>query len=205
MRKSHTRKPAEPPDAAQLRGAALTYLARFAATESSLTRVLLRKIDRWQAQAAAEAGSEAGAEMEAESAAQRAQLARETIAGIVKQLAAEGAVSDAQFAEARARALIRAGRSRRAVGAHLAARGVASALAAAVLPEDATHEMAAVLIHARKRRLGPWRQGSDLPENVRRELGSLARAGFPHSVAAKALRLDREEAEALISLFRSAL
>jgi hypothetical protein len=44
-----------------------------------------------------------------------------------------------------------------------------------------------------------------LPENVRRELGSLARAGFPHSVAAKALRLDREEAEALISAFRAAL
>jgi regulatory protein len=195
MRKTHTKPPAEPPGVAQLRGTALAYLARFAATESSLTRMLLRKIDRWQANAHVEAGR----------AAQLAADARQTVAGIVKQLAEAGAVSDARFAEARARALIRSGRSRRAVGAHLAARGVASALAEAALPEDAGHEMAAALIHARKRRIGPWRQGSALPEDVRRELGSLARAGFPHSVAAKALRLDRDEAEALISAFRSAL
>lgn len=195
MRKTHTKPPVEPPGAAQLRHAALAHLARFAATESSLTRVLLRKVDRWQAKA----------ELEAESAAQLAEGSRRAIADIVKQLAAAGAVNDAQFAEARARALIRAGRSRRAVGAHLASRGVAPELAQAALPLDAAQEMAAALIHARKRRLGPWRKGEALPEDVRRELGSLARAGFPHSVAAKALRLDREEADALISAFRSAL
>jgi regulatory protein len=195
MQKSRDKPPAEPPDEAQLRGAALAYLARFAATESSLTRVLSRKVDRWQA----------ATEVETQGAAQQADAARQTIAGIVKQLVAAGAVSDAQFAGARARALIRSGRSRRAVGAHLAARGVAPELAREALPEDEGHEMAAALIHARKRRLGPWRQGVAQPEDVRRALGSLARAGFPHSIAAKALRLDREEAEALISAFRAAL
>jgi regulatory protein len=180
-----------PPDAQQLRAAALAHLARFAATEASLTRVLLRKIERWQAGSAGAA--EAGA------------AARASVAGIVRELAAAGAVSDESFAQARARSLIRAGRSRRAVRAHLASRGVAQAVAAASLPEDERHELAAALIHARKRRLGPWRKVAASPEEFRRELGSLARAGFPQPIASAALRFTPEEAEALISAIRATL
>jgi regulatory protein len=185
----------QPPNTIELRGAALAHLARFSATESSLARILLRKVDRWQACTG----------VDPERAAQLADVARASVASIVKQLAASGAVSDAQFAETRARAMVRSGRSRRAAGAYLLARGVAPELAKAALPDDAAQELAAALIHARKRRLGPWRQDEALPEKLRRELGSLARAGFSHSVAARALRLDRDEAEALISAFRAAL
>ncbi len=180
-----------PPDAQQLRAIALAHLARFAATEASLTRVLLRKIDRWQVGAA--------------DAAEAAAAARASVAGIVRDLAAAGAVSDENFAQARARSLIRAGRSRRAVRAHLASRGVAQAVVAASLPEDERHELAAALIHARKRRLGPWRRGAFSPEDFRRELGSLARAGFPQPVAAAALRFTPEDAEALIAELRATL
>jgi regulatory protein len=178
-----------------LRASALAHLARFAATEASLTRVLLRKVDRWLAVAGVEK-DQAAAELAA---------ARRDIADIVRQLVASGAVNDAQFAEARARSLIRSGRSRRAVSAHLAARGVAADLAAAAMPADEGHELAAALIHARKRRLGPWRRQAATPEQLRRELGSLARAGFSGSVAATALRLPPEEADALIAAFRAAL
>ncbi|TDG04393.1 regulatory protein RecX, partial [Paracraurococcus ruber] len=36
-----------PPGEAALREAALAHLARFAATEAGLTRVLRRRVDRW--------------------------------------------------------------------------------------------------------------------------------------------------------------
>jgi regulatory protein len=173
----------------------MAYLARFAATEASLTRVLLRKLDRWLAGTAVEKD-----QAEAEIAA-----ARTAIADIVRQLVASGAVNDAQFAEARARALLRSGRSRRAVSAHLAARGVAPDLAASAVPADEGRELAAALIHARKRRLGPWRKQAATPEHIRRELGSLARAGFSGSIAAASLRLSLDEADALIAAFRAEL
>ncbi len=171
----------------------MAHLARFAATETSLTRILHRKLDRWAATA------------DREHAPPELAAARMAVAEIVRQLVASGAVNDAQFAEIRARSLIRSGRSRRAVSAHLAARGVAPELAAAALPADEGHELAAALIHARKRRLGPWRTQPATPETLRRELGSLARAGFSGAIATAAQRLGAEEADALIAAFRATL
>lgn len=191
-----------PPDEAALREAALAYLARFSATEAGLARVLARKVDRWMRSTSPQ-GQEGGA----------AQRARACIPAIVRELAAGGAVNDVTFAEARSRSLARAGRSRRAIGAHLATRGVGADLASASLPADPAQELAAALIHARKRRLGPWRKqmgGKEMgpkatgsPDIVRRELGSFARAGFAHDVAKRVLAYGLAEAEAAIAAFRS--
>jgi regulatory protein len=192
-----TRKstPLRAPDATTLRAAALAHLARFAATEAGLTRVLQRRVENW-ARKSVEAP---------ESICARVAEARACIPDIVRRLVETGAVSDAAFAQTRARALARAGRSRRAIGAHLATRGVAAALAAEALPDDPSHDFVAALIHARKRRLGPWRKEDATPELLRRELGSLARAGFAHDVATGALRFERDAAERAINAFRAAL
>jgi regulatory protein len=115
---------------------------------------------------------------------------------------AAGAVSDAAFAEARTRSLARAGRSRRAIAAHLAQRGVPQAVANAALPEEAEAELAAALIHARKRRAGPFGDTQTTPEAMRRTLSSFARAGFSQDVTQAALRLSREAAQTLIDRFR---
>ncbi len=193
---SPRRPPPRPaPDAGSLHAAALTYLSRFAATESGLTQVLRRKVDRWAR----------AAEGEGETIAAQASLARDAIAGIVVRLVEAGAVSDAAFAVSRARSLSRAGRSRRAIGAHLASRGVSGTLASESLPQDSRSELAAALIHARKRRMGAWRTRAVQPETAHRELASMARAGFSHGVAALALRTDLDEAEALIAAFRADL
>jgi len=151
-------------------------------------RVLDRRVARW----AALTGGDAA---EPRAAARR----------VVARLVESGAVNDQVFAEARARSLLRAGKSGRAIGAHLAGKGVASALVAEAVPESAEGELAAAAIHARKRRLGPWRKKEESPELVRRELGSLARAGFSHEVARRALGLDMDEAERLIRAFRAEL
>jgi regulatory protein len=175
--------PAEPPGAEELRKAALAHLARFATTQAGLARVLHRRIDRWVR----------GAPVDAAAAAVLARNARAVIAGIVAEFVESGAVDDAGFAGARARALTQAGKSRRAVGAWLSARGVAAWVVQASVPEG--QELVAALVHARKRRMGPWRNGEATPERVRRELGSLARAGFAQDLARRVLRMEREEAE----------
>ncbi|MDN3565510.1 regulatory protein RecX, partial [Paeniroseomonas aquatica] len=85
--------PAGPaPTEARLREAALAHLARFAATEAGLRRVLQRRVDRWARRAEAE-GLDAAA----------AAAARALAAAVARQLVATGVVDDAAFAEARAR------------------------------------------------------------------------------------------------------
>jgi regulatory protein len=122
---------------------------------------------------------------------------------VVSRLVAAAAVNDVTFAQSRSRSLVRAGRSRRAVVAHLAAKGVDSAAARAALPEDSESELAAALVLARRRRIGPFRQGAEGDAAQRlRELAILARAGFPQDVARRALAMDGDEAEALVIQLR---
>jgi regulatory protein len=184
------------PDAAALHDAALAYLARYAATAAGLRRVLERRVDRWAQRARNAAG-------DAEAIAAEAGAARATVRDVVARLVAAGAVNDVAYAEARARSLLRAGRSHRAAAAHLAAKGVDAATARAALPVDHTSELAAALVLARKRRIGPFRLGEAADEaGRRRELGVLARAGFPQDVARRALAMDPDHAETLVNRLR---
>ncbi len=188
-------KPPKTPDPATLYEAALSHLARYAATEAGLRRVLERRIDRW-ARAAATPD-------DVEFIATQAEAARSAVAGVVARLVAAGAVSDTVFAQNRARSLVRAGRSRRAVAAQLAAKGVDPALARAAVPEDEATELAAALALARRRRIGPFRSGPE-PDLAgrRRELAMLARAGFPQSIAVRALGTEPEAAESMVAALR---
>jgi regulatory protein len=168
-----------PPTAANLYDAALSHLSRYAATEASLARVLRRRVDRW---ARAQAGDPE------EIAAAAAAAARE-IPGVVARLRALGAVNDAAFAASRAKRLTRAGKSRRATQAHLAAKGVRDF----DLPEDSDRELAAACAYLRRRRAGPF---GDADET--KVLAAMARGGFSQDISRKALRLDRDTAETLI-------
>jgi regulatory protein len=196
MATSHTPRIAgPPPDTAILHDAALAYLARYAATELSLRRTLERRIERW-ARVAANSGDR-------ESIADSAAAAREAVLAVVARLVAAGAVNDTAYAESRARSLMRAGRSRLAVAAHLAAKGVSREIARSVLPDDDAHELGAALVLARRRRLGPFRVGAK-PDaaGYRRELAVLARAGFPQELANRVLGFDPLQAEAVVIQLR---
>jgi regulatory protein len=95
-----------------------------------------------------------------------------------------------------AQRLARSGRSRRAVAAHLAARGVDAETAQAAMTGD---ELVSALVQARRRRIGPFRVTEADADGRRRELGMLARAGFPRDVAERALAMPAAEAEALVA------
>ncbi|MCX7382626.1 MAG: RecX family transcriptional regulator [Alphaproteobacteria bacterium] len=180
-----------PPDEARLHEAALNHIARYATTRAGLLRVLERRIDRW-ARAAPEP------DRDALTAARRAARA------VVERLAALGAIDDAAFAASRARSLTRAGKSRQAIAAHLASRGVAAETSRAATARDQDTDLAAALAWAKRRRIGPFRPTETDADGRRKELGVLARAGFDREVALLALACPAEEAEArVIGLKRS--
>lgn len=167
--------------------AALRHLARFAATEAGLLRVLDRRILRWQ-RASGETDDTASPSRTA---------ARE----VVQALVTAGALDDQTFAAARSRRLVRAGSSRRAVMAHLAAKGVDSETANAALP-SAEAEFLAAIAFVRRRRLGPFRPPDADPVDPMRELATLGRAGFPRDIAERALRLEPDEAAELLAALK---
>ncbi len=174
-----------PPDAASLKEAALHYLARYATTEAGLRFVLNRRIDRWARLAA-----------DREDVPERVAIAKAAIPAIVARMVALSLVNDAEFAASRVRGLSRGGKSRRAIAARLAAKGISPAQVRAALPEDGNAELAAALILARKRRIGPFRRTEE--GDRAKELAVLARAGFARDVASRALAMKAEAAEAAI-------
>lgn len=168
------------PDAASLYEAALNHMARYAATEISLTRVLARRVERWGRQQENAAP---------EDTAHAMRRAKAEIPGILARLKELGALNDDAFAASRAKRLTREGKSRRATLAHLAAKGVK----APSFPEDPERELAAACAYLRRRRAGPF---GDAPEQ--KILAAMARGGFAQSTARRAMALEREEAETLI-------
>ncbi len=180
------------PSEARLHEAALAHLARFAATEAGLARVLTRRVDRWARRAEAE-----GQDHEQVLAA--AGTARMAAQQVARKLAGSGVVDDAAFAASRARRLARGGRSRRAIAAHLSAKGVAGEVAQAVLPDD---ELGAALMLCRRRRFGPFAREEMTPEVRLKALAAMARAGFAHGVATTALGMEPEAAEDRVRALR---
>ena len=169
-RAARVRPPGPVPTAMTLREAALRRLARFSATQTGLVRVLNRRIDRWA--------------RAADGAPEDVQAAQQAARTVAAALVEAGVVDDKAFAAARARRLARAGRSTLRITAHLAERGVAPEDRPA--PPNAEAELAAALAYASKRRLAD--------KDPAKAMGALARAGFGHDVARRALAMTPDEA-----------
>lgn len=178
------------PGFASLQERAMRHLSRFASTEAGLMRVLDRSVQRWATAAKAD-----GKDVEEDVAS-----ARSAVRQVVASLAKAGIVDDAVYAAARARRLMRAGRSRRATASHLASKGIRSDVAEMVLPNE-DQELPSALTYARRRRIGPFRLGA-VEDAKMRDLATLARAGFSRAVAERALAMDAEAAEAIVLALR---
>lgn len=173
--------PAKAPDATSLYEAAINHMARYAATEAGLARILTRKIENW--------GRKQPEIAESEDIPRIIRRAKAEIPGVLARLKELGLLNDEAFAASRARRLTREGKSRRATLAHLVAKGIKSPS----LPDNPQHELAAACAYLRRRRAGPF---GDAPQE--KALAAMARGGFSQSTARKALSLPRDEAETLI-------
>jgi regulatory protein len=191
-----------------LHEAALAYLARRPATRAVLKRVLTRKLLTWKRRASKQKG------FAEEQATQEIEEAKQSIDSILERFQEVGLVNDEAFAKSRAKSLSRGGRSRRAIEAHLKQRGVAETVIRESVPRDASVELRAALVFARKRRLGPFqreveKQDEDEPasrssndndhnQKKQKSLATMARAGFAFSVCERALEMDRAQAEEIL-------
>lgn len=179
------------PTADSLSNVALHYLARFAASEAGLRRVLENRVRR------AAMAHEAFAADKAAQATLRAAI--ETIIARHKK---SGVLDDAAFAAMKARSLRRAGGSARRIAEKLQHKGIAKPLIAAALqPEEglgvAEAERQAALAYAKRRRLGPYRKQAADEAQRRKDYAAMARAGFAYAVAATVLGGEAEEEAAL--------
>ena len=163
---------------ADLKGAALDYLDRYAATRARLRQVMARKI-RMSARIHGDDPSPLLAALEE----------------ALQWLEARGFISDQAFAEARARTLAARGTSRAHILAKLAAKGVGSDAARAAV-EQLRHEyeepeLDAARRYAKRRRLGPYR-GEDRAECRAKDLAAMARAGFAGAIARQVIDAEVE-------------
>ncbi len=165
---------------ADLKGAALDYLDRFAATRARLRQVMLRKIRN-----SVHAHGDDPAPLVA------------ALDQTVEWLEAQGFLSDRAYAEAKARALTARGTSRVHVIARLASKGVATETAQAAVDrlsmEYEEPELEAARRYARRRRLGPYRGADETRAECReKDLAAMARAGFAGRVARQVIDAEQE-------------
>ncbi|MGH6891628.1 MAG: RecX family transcriptional regulator [Dongiaceae bacterium] len=165
---------------ADLKGAALDYLDRYAATRARLRQVMLRKI-----RASVRAHGDGLAPMLA------------ALEEAIQWLEGRGFISDQAYADAKARALAARGTSRAHILAKLASKGVAAEAARAAVDHlSAEHhepELEAARRYARRRRLGPYRgEGNARAECRDKDLAAMARAGFAGRIARQVIDAEQE-------------
>jgi regulatory protein len=156
-----------------LENAALHYLKRYAATQSQLKRVLVRKVDKSLKCHGGDRAEALG-----------------WVDALLAQLLRNGLLNDEAYAGMKAHSLRTSGRSARMITQKLRMKGVAADVVAQKLA-DATAELSeeeAARIWARKKRLGPFRTDArSRQDNRQRDLAALARAGFSFGIAKKVI------------------
>lgn len=188
MHKDRIRKTVRPvkiPSAQRLANIALHYLSRYAASESSLRRVLQNRIRR-----AAMRDAAFGLDTDKQN-----QL-RHDIETIIETHRETGALNDVAYAEIKTNSLRRSGKSQRAIEQKLQLKGISKPIIAyALQSEDEDQEileMKAAITLAKKRRLGNFRVGTTDSNRHKKDIAVMARAGFSLSVIRKVLGGDFE-------------
>lgn len=145
----------EPLDRQALNALALAYVAKYATTRAKLRAYLARKIAArgWDGEGEAPLGA------------------------IVERCAELGYVDDAGYAAARGAALLRRGFGERRIAAALQAVGIDAETAAPVREAARDEALDAALAFARRRRIGPFATGAPDPDQRRRHMAAMLRAG----------------------------
>ncbi len=182
-----SKRPARRPkqvDAAFVERAALSYLDRFDATAAKLREVLLRRCRTTMLRAPTE------------SPPSEAQIA-EWVGAIIERYQRSGILDDRRYAQHAADSLRRRGSSRHKIVGKLRQKGVAEATIAEVLEvqerDNPAEELEAAIALAKRRRLGSYRREQGSTDRRRKDLATLARAGFSFDVAARALGPNGDE------------
>lgn len=149
------------PDMAYLERAALYYLERFSASSAHFEFVLRRKIMR-------------RCKLRDESPTPYYDL----IPPLVARYQEAGLLDDERFTQAKVATLRRKGTSKRMIQAKLAQKGLSHELITQQIEQHETDELDAARIFAQRKKLGY----ATTPDEQKKELAKLARAGFSYEV-----------------------
>ena len=166
----------------RLTNKALHYLGRYATTSARLEAVL-RKF--------------AGRKLEQADPIMLDQGIKDVIESCIRL----GYIDDTAFIRSQFRQGLRSGHSQKRILLKLAQKGISRDLALAVLQEsdddigpDEQPELAAALIYARKKSVGPFAcPPPSCPEDRQKHMGRLARNGFGFDVVRKVMDLSSSE------------
>ena len=186
MTADHPNSSAPRPSAEQIKkrltNKAFHYLGRYASTSSRLEIILRkfaqRKLDRAEPT-----------------------LLDQIINEVTESCVRLGYVDDEAFIRSQFRQGLRSGFSKRRILLKLAQRGISRDLAEAVIDEQTSSaadkkdsELAAALIYARKKSVGPYSRAEHTSEDNQRHLARLARNGFAFDVAKQVMALPSSDA-----------
>lgn len=165
----------------RLFNAAVFYLGRYESTQTRLTQVLKRKVQRWT-------GENDVSSFEP------------MVAGVVERCVRLDLVDDARFARMRSAALSRRGKAARTIAQDLKARGIAADVIETVLSDfGQSEDKAAIVSLAKRRRLGMFRSQRQADKRAAdprkwhdKELGILLRAGHSYPSAAQFLACSED-------------
>lgn len=107
------------------------------------------------------------------------------------------ALDDVAYAEIATRSSVRSGRSRRAIAQRLAVKGIDRETASVAL--EATDDLYAAVVFARKRAFGPFRSGDLDDKRKAKELSAFARGGFGFALGKRVFEMSLDEAEEILS------
>ena len=156
-----------PVTATYLRNAAMAYLKQRAASRAMLRQTLVRRARR---------------RLRVKTLEPETTAAIETL---IEALAADKFVDDATFARGRRTTLQAKGLPRRRIALGLKLKGIEAETIEATL-SDGVDDIAQGRRYAERRRLGPWSRKNATPDQHRKDLAAMVRAGFSYTVAQKA-------------------
>ncbi|MNT57291.1 recombination regulator RecX [compost metagenome] len=106
------------------------------------------------------------------------------------------ALNDADYAQFSTQSAVRSGKSKRAIAQKLSAKGIDRDTAATAL--EATDDLFAAVVFARKRGFGPFRRGELDDKRKAKELSAFARNGFGFGIGRKVFEMSLGEAESVL-------
>jgi regulatory protein len=112
---------------------------------------------------------------------------------LLERYRASGVLDDGRFAKNLAERLRGKGASKRMLKKKLLARGIGRDVADEVARASPDSDLEAARAFARRRRIGPHRPEAERLANRRRDLAALARQGFDHDTALRALGQGNDE------------
>ncbi|MEH6405033.1 MAG: RecX family transcriptional regulator [Sneathiella sp.] len=182
------KKPPKPPKVitpALLRGQALRYLDRFAATTTKMQRHLMNKSKK---------------------AIEYHELDPETVLEMIDveidKLEKAGILNDQEYASSKARSMARQGKSKIQIGVKLNTLGfdeLVSDNAFTELRHAGHNDRLSAAKYIKKRRFGPFKPRETREDRLNKELSSLVRNGYEFALAETLLSLETtEEIEAII-------